>query len=76
MIKLKFKSAWNSGSIFDNKERLQKISHERYQSPSKEEKEKKQQYGCERYQNLSENEKQKPVEYRKKYYRMTKNALL
>ena len=42
----------------ENKERLQKKAHERYQSPSKEEKGKKQQYGCERYKNLSEDEKQ------------------
>ena len=39
----------------ENKERLQKKAHERYQNLSKEEKEKRQQqYGCERYKNLSE----------------------
>ena len=42
----------------------------------KKKKKKKRQYYCESYKNLSEDEKQKPVEYRKKYYRMTKNALL
>ena len=50
----------------ENKERLQKKAHERYQNVSKEEKEKKRQHGCERYKNLSEGEKQKLVEYRKK----------
>ena len=61
----------------ENKERLQKKAHERYQNLSKEEKEKRQQqYGCERYKNLSKDEKQKVAEYRKKYYRMRKNAFL
>ena len=52
----------------ENKERLQKKPHERYQNLSKEEKGKKWQYGRERYKN-------KLVEFRKKY-RMRKNALL
>ena len=42
----------------------------------KKKKKEKQQYGCERHKNLSEDKTQKLVEYRKKYYRMTKNALL
>ena len=60
----------------ENKERLQKKAHERYQNLSKEKKRKKQQYGRERYKNVSEDEKQKLVEYRKKFYRTRKNALL
>ena len=59
----------------DNKQRLQKKAHERYQSLSKEEKEKKQQqYDGERYKNLPEYERKKLTEYRKKYYEMRKNA--
>ena len=43
-----------SGKYYqENKERLQKKAHERYQNLSKEEKEKKQQYDLERYKNLS-----------------------
>ena len=53
-----------------------KKARERYQDLSKEEKWKKQQYHCECYKNLSENEKKKLVDLEKKYYRMTKNALL
>ena len=60
----------------ENKERLQKKAHERYQNLSKEEKEKKQQYGRERYKNLSEDGKNKLAEDRKKYYAMRKNTLL
>ena len=60
----------------ENKEKLQKKAHEKYQNLSKEEKEKKLQYGRERYKNLSKDEKQKLVEDRKKYHRMRKNALL
>ena len=46
-----------SGKYYqNNKERLQKRAHEKYQSLSKEEKEKKQQNGCERYKNLPEDE--------------------
>ena len=41
----------------DNKERLLRKSHERYQSLSKKEKEKKQKCGHKRYKNLSEDEK-------------------
>ena len=37
---------------------------------------KKQQRGWEQYKNLPEDEKQKLVEYKKRYYKMTKNALL
>ena len=43
----------------ENKERLQKKAHERYQNLSKEGKEKKQQYGRERYESLSEKKKTK-----------------
>ena len=60
----------------ENKERLQKKAHERYQNLSKEGKEKKQQYGRERYESLSEKKKQKLFKYRKKYYRMRKNVIL
>ena len=35
----------------DNKERVQKVGRERYQSLPKNKEEKKQQYGCERYEN-------------------------
>ena len=49
-----------------NKERLGKKAHERYQYLSNKEKQKKQQYGCDLYENLSEDEKEKLVEYRKK----------
>ena len=45
----------------ENKEKLQKKAHERYQNLSKEEKEKKRQYGHEQYKNLPEKEKQKLV---------------
>ena len=65
---------WWAKYYQENKERLQKKAHERYQS--KEEKEKKQQYRHESYKNISEYEKQKLVQYRKKYYRMRKKALL
>ena len=60
----------------ENKDRLQKKAHERYENLSKEEKEKEQQYGCECYKNLSEEKKQKLARYRKKYYRMRKNVIL
>ena len=59
----------------NNKERLQKIAHERYQSLFKEEKEKKRKYDCELYKNLAKDEKQRLVEYRKKY-KMRKNTFL
>ena len=59
----------------ENKERLHKKAHKRYQNLSKEEKERKRQYGREGYKNLSEDEKQKVAEYTKKYYRMRKNDL-
>ena len=49
----------------DNKERLQKKAHERYQSLPKEEQDKNQPYGHERYKNLSKDKKQKLFEYRK-----------
>ena len=59
-----------------NKERLQKPP-ERYQNLSKQKKkEKERQYHHKRYKNLSEDEIQNLFEYRKKYYRMTRNALL
>ena len=54
----------------ENKRRLQKKGHGRYQSLSKEEKEKKQQYGYERYKNLSEDEKNKLGQYRKKVIKL------
>ena len=60
----------------ENKERLQKEAHEKYQYLSKEEKGKKPQYGRERYKNLSENAKQKPVEYRKKCHKMRKKCFI
>ena len=41
----------------EDKERLKKKAHKRYQNLSEEEKEKKQQYGCECYKNFSEDEK-------------------
>ena len=47
----------------ENRERIRKEVHKRYDNLSKEEKEKKQQYGHERYKKLSEDEKQKLVEY-------------
>ena len=56
----------------ENKERLQKKAHKRYQNLSKEEKEKKRQCGRERYKNLSGNEKNKLFECRKKYHSMRK----
>ena len=58
----------------ENKERLQKKAHKRYQNLYKEEK--NQQYGCKRYKNLSEDEKQKLAGYRKKYHRMRRNSSL
>ena len=60
----------------ENKTRLQKKAHERYETLFKEEKEKKQQCGRERCKNFSEDGKNKLLEYRKKCYRMRKNALL
>ena len=60
----------------DNKERLQKMSRERYHSLSKEQKEKQKQSGHERYKNLSEDENQKIIEYGKNCYKMRKSALL
>ena len=61
-----------SGKYYqENKERVQKKAHERYQNLSKEEKEKK--------NNMILNVtkiSQKLVEYRKKYYRMRKKTLL
>ena len=48
----------------ENKERLQKKAHKRYQNLSEEEPEKNCRYGRERYKNLSENEKQKLAKYR------------
>ena len=59
----------------NNKERLAKKAHERYQSLSKEEEQIKQQHGREQYKNLPENGKQKLVDYRKKYI-TRKNILL
>ena len=60
----------------ENKERLTKKAHKRYQNLcKKEKKEKKQQYGRKCNENLSKDEKQKLVEYRKKYSRMKKNRL-
>ena len=50
----------------DNKERLQKKAHGRYQSLSKGEKEKKQQHDNERYKRLPKNEKEKLIKHKKK----------
>ena len=41
----------------NNKEKLQRKTHERYQSLSKEKNKKKHQYHCEWYKNLPEDEK-------------------
>ena len=49
----------------NNKERPQKIAHERYQNLSKEEKEKKTKYSHEWYKDLPEVGKQVWVEYRR-----------
>ena len=60
----------------ENKKRLQKKAHKRYQNLSKEEKEKKRQQILEGYKYLSKDKKQKLVEYRKKYSRMRRSPLL
>ena len=69
-------SKGSSAKYYQNdKERTQRKAHERYQILSKEEKEKKKQHGH-IIQNLPTDENQKFAECRKKYYKMTKNALL
>ena len=60
----------------ENKKRLLKKAHKRYQNLSKEEKEKKWQHVLEGYKYLSKDKKQKLVEYRKKYSRMRRSPLL
>ena len=67
----------SSAKYYQNtKERLQKKTHERCQSLSKEEKAKMQQHGRKRYKNLPEQEKEKLVEYRKKCYKMRKTGVI
>ena len=60
----------------ENKKKMQKKAHKRYQNLSKEEKEKKRQHVLEGYKYLSKDKKQKLVEYRKKYSRMRRSPLL
>ena len=60
----------------ENKKRLQKKAHKRYQNLSKEEKEKKRQHVLEGYKYLSKDKKQKLVQYSKKYSRMRRSPLL
>ena len=60
----------------ENKKRLQKKAHKRYQNLSKEEKEKRGQHVLQGYKYPSKDKKQELVEYRKKYSRMRRSPLL
>ena len=59
----------------ENKEKIQKKSHKRYENVTKGEAYNKQEYVCEQYKNISKTEKQRPVEYRKRYYEIQKDKL-
>ena len=50
----------------ENKEKIFKKSHKRYQNVTNGEANNKQEYVCEQYKNISKTEKQRPMEYRKK----------
>ena len=52
----------------ENKEKIQKKSHKRYENVTKGEAYNKQEYVCEQYKNISKTEKQRPIEYRRKCY--------